>query len=483
MYSITVRDMFGDDEVGDLLYSDQSNLDETKVGSVKMTLEVNAAGSLTITVPTTNRCYNDIQRLRTEFIVWRNDISSTLKELWRGRILTEEKDFYNSRVFTCEGALAYLNDTIQPPNVYINNTIETYLGALLDIHNSAVNDARKIYLGTVTVEDENETKYRSTSYETTMDCILNLVDEYGGMFRIRRGNDGKAYLDYLADFPETSAQEVRFGSNLLDITRTWDLSEFATAVIPLGTLPEEDTYDYIFRYEARAYTDPTFKRPMLTDEIYDKFFNGTMIVVSDSEFAKPLRYYEAHDIGTVDLVRVDPNAGNNHGRIYKTSSRENYYPMPEEYLTVESVNDGKIDIVSSSGVDAYGYICKVVNFDDVTDPETLMLNGLAYLTTLQYDGLTVEVKMFDLHYANPDIDSVNLLDAIHVVSKIHDMDKIFYVTKVEIPFDNPSNGSITLNGSIDGKNLKLSTMTNGAIKATSAILGAKANKPKHKATS
>ena len=91
--------------------------------------------------------------------------------------------------------------------------------------------------------------------------------------------------------------------------------------------------------------------------------------------------------------------------------------------------------------------------------------------------------MFDLHYANPDIDSVNLLDAIHVVSKIHDIDKIFYVTKVEIPFDNPSNGSITLNGSIDGKNLKLSTRTNGAIKATSAILGAKANKPKHKATS
>jgi hypothetical protein len=91
--------------------------------------------------------------------------------------------------------------------------------------------------------------------------------------------------------------------------------------------------------------------------------------------------------------------------------------------------------------------------------------------------MEIEVSAFDLHYEDPSIDSINILDGVHVVSLYHELDKIFYVTQIDIPFGNPANATIRLNGSVTGKTVKLSTITKGNTKATQSILGAKAYKP------
>ncbi|MBO4981635.1 MAG: phage tail protein [Lachnospiraceae bacterium] len=90
----------------------------------------------------------------------------------------------------------------------------------------------------VTVEDANDSLYCYTNMENTMTCLKkDLVDDLGGFFRIRH-DGGVRYLDYLEKSQNTNSQVIRFGENLMDFTSNIDVSEIATAVIPLGAKME-----------------------------------------------------------------------------------------------------------------------------------------------------------------------------------------------------------------------------------------------------
>ena len=95
---------------GVCIYSDVFALDSMKVLNPKLILEDNAAGSLAMTLTPQNVGYSSINRLTTDISVQKDG-----KELWAGRVLEENKDFYNNRILYCEGELAFFNDTSQPP--------------------------------------------------------------------------------------------------------------------------------------------------------------------------------------------------------------------------------------------------------------------------------------------------------------------------------------------------------------------------------
>ena len=69
------------------------------------------------------------------------------------------------------GELAFLFDSIQPQAVYHDMTSRQLLETWLNIHNSQVEDKKKFYVGMVTVHDSNDSMYRFTNQETTLDCI------------------------------------------------------------------------------------------------------------------------------------------------------------------------------------------------------------------------------------------------------------------------------------------------------------------------
>ena len=186
MYSIYADDI--------CIYNDISPLKNLKVISPKLILEDNAAGSLNMTVPQINPGYDYITRLDTDIIVKKNGV-----EIWAGRVLTENQDFWKNRILYCEGELSFLNDTTQPPAEYHNQTVRGFLSTLINIHNSKVPESRQFTVGTVTVTDNNDSLYRYTNYEKTIECInKKLIDKLGGHFRVRKEN-GIRYLDYLAD--------------------------------------------------------------------------------------------------------------------------------------------------------------------------------------------------------------------------------------------------------------------------------------------
>lgn len=98
-------------------------------------------------------------------------------------------------------------------------------------------------VGAVTVTDNNNSLYKYTNWETTLQVIkTDLLDTYGGHLRIRKVN-GIRYLDYLEDYPNTNTQIIEFGQNLLDFTKDIDASDIATAIIPLGARLEESSIE------------------------------------------------------------------------------------------------------------------------------------------------------------------------------------------------------------------------------------------------
>ena len=332
---------------GACIYSDVFAVDSMKVINPKLTLEDNGAGSLVVTLPPHNAGYASIVRMVTDISVQKDG-----EEIWAGRVLSESEDFYRNRILYCEGELAYFNDSTQPPAKYSGMSVRGYLERLIAVHNSKVAANRRFTLGAVTVVDKNFPTYY-TNHDKTMAVFNAMVEQYGGHLRVRKV-DGVRYLDYLAEYPDTCSQVIQFGSNIIDFTKQWDSTEFATVIVPLGNRLEDS----------------------------------------------PIEALDA-------------------------------------YLTVESVNHGSMYVQSNEAVAVYGWIEKAVTWDDVSDPAVLLEKAKAYLSDIQFDNMELELSDLDLHYLDVDVEAVKLLDEIRVISRPHGLDRMFPVTKLEIPLDSP----------------------------------------------
>ena len=358
---------------GACIYSDVFALESMKVLNPKLTMEDNAAGSLVMTLPPQNVGYSTINRLTTDISVQKDGV-----ELWSGRVLQENKDFYNNRVLYCEGELAFFNDSTQPPGEHAGLSVRAYMERLINVHNSKVPANRQFRLGAVTVVDTNYPTYY-TNYEKTIAIFNSLVEAYGGHLRVRRVN-GVRYLDYLKDYPDTCSQVIQFGTNLIDFTRKWDSTEFATVIVPLGNRLDDS----------------------------------------------PIEALDA-------------------------------------YLTVESVNQGSMYVQSDAAMAAYGWIEKTVTWDDVSDPAVLLEKAKEYLKDIQFDNMELELSALDLHYLDVDVEAVNLLDEIRVISFPHGLDRLFPVTKLEIPLDNPDQTQFKMGDTVHTGLTNVNNQTSAAI--------------------
>lgn len=244
-----------------LIYS--TTIDSLKLIAPKVTQEVNKTGSFEFSIYPDHPYYDLIHRFTDIITVYDDGIS---EPLFRGRIVKDEKGFYNEKKVTCEGELAFLLDSVQRPYSFpaagYATTPEGLLKYYIDRHNAQVSDDKKFTVGTVTVTDPNGYITRSNSdYSTTWnELTAKLVNSLGGYLWTRHVN-GVNYIDYLSDFTTISNQKIEFGSNLLELTQTISADSFATAVIPLGAKDKtsgkrltiesvNNNVDYVYNAEA-----------------------------------------------------------------------------------------------------------------------------------------------------------------------------------------------------------------------------------------
>ena len=173
------------------------------------------------------------------------DVYEDNEVIWTGRPVSINTDYYNQLQVYCEGALSYLNDSVQRISDNYSVSIRTFFQSLISVHNSQVASSRQFTVGSITVDDELVD--RELNYENTYDAIRRYcLDTNGGYLFVRKEN-GVNYLDWLKEMPYTTNQEVSFGVNLLDLSTKIDLSDLCTCLIPLGASITSDV-DYGVSY-------------------------------------------------------------------------------------------------------------------------------------------------------------------------------------------------------------------------------------------
>lgn len=198
-----------------------------------VTQQANMADAFEFTIYPSNPEAANIHKLSSTIEVYQDgDL------LFRGRPIQSKEGWNKQQTITCEGGLAFLNDTILRPYDY-TGSVRGYLEALIAQHNAEVPAAKEFTVRTVTVTDPNNTIVRSnTDYTGTMKEIQEkLVSNLGG-YLIPEYSNGTWYLDYLASPNGTTSQKITLAKNLLDFLREQNAENIATALIPLGAVDE-----------------------------------------------------------------------------------------------------------------------------------------------------------------------------------------------------------------------------------------------------
>lgn len=380
-------------------YSPQMADGEYSVVSPKITQELNKAGSLTFILPPDNVVYSSIKKLKSIVTVEKDG-----EEIFRGRVLHDNKDFYNRKTIYCEGELSYLLDSVVRPYEFSGSVAELFQKYIQE-HNAQVEAEKQFTIGQVDLSDMDveeqyetyvfvplaeepadwgtnfgnyyfldggiyyqiaittapefaagvyyrkdtealtrmtQTEAESSDYPNTLDEINSkLIDEFGGYLRIRY-EGGMRYLDYLSSFGQNSGQIIACGENLLDLSEYITAENLFTCLIPLG--------------------------------------------------------------------------GGEDG----------------EPLTIASVNDGLDYISNQTAVDLFGRIWATNTWDNISNAEKLKQKAEEYLENNISMSVQLTAKAVDLNLVDVDTERLRLGDSVRVVSTPHNLDTWFLCSRVTL---------------------------------------------------
>lgn len=217
--------------------------------SPSLNISLNSAGSLSFKMPYQHKYYNLPALLTTDVEVYEDS-----DMIWYGRISEiDDTDMNRSKTIYCEGAYAFLNDTIQRPYTYEEVSLHSMFASIIQRHNDYAPPNRQFTVGTVTVDDR--TISATIDYSTTKSVIESqLTGAYGGYLFFRRVG-GVNYIDWLADISVISPQPVQYALNLVSLSKYIQAENIYTSIIPLGKEVNGEKTTIVSVNEGRDYID------------------------------------------------------------------------------------------------------------------------------------------------------------------------------------------------------------------------------------
>lgn len=213
-----------------VVFHDPSLNDATRLAiGAEATLEINKAGSLTFMLPPGNVIYKALRKRKSVVTLYQgNEI------IFRGRVLDTMIDLQSLCEVYCEGELALLIDSLQPPIEY-KGSAAGYFMQMVASHNATMDADKQFVVGEVSaVTSEHEVNVETDEYRETLEEMRSLlVDEFGGYLRVRYSG-GTRYLDYIKEYNSSSSQRIQFGVNLVDIENRNDTVNLCTVLVPMG---------------------------------------------------------------------------------------------------------------------------------------------------------------------------------------------------------------------------------------------------------
>lgn len=386
---------FGNPDAKLLLY--RPNDPQALVLSPKLTREVSKGGSLVFTMTRDHAQYNMLQKLSTVVQVRRDG-----KEIWRGRVLKHEADFYNRRVVYCEGALSYFNDSSITPFNY-KGTLRQFLQHIVDAHNEQVKSKMKCFqLGTVTaalgnlqVQFGDADQYGvGEDYGKVWDILDKLVLKvFGGYFYCSfdssTGLNVLNYCDQAVEAKRQTAQEIEYGRNLLNLNETTDATDLYTRIYPIGNKHTVDTSKWY--YKLMWWRDPS----------NDKHEERWGIMETDA----------------ATVAQYLPASG------YSYNLEEGW-------------------IQNDAAVQKFGIITRIVELDTDSANDTFAA-GVQALQQNYAMKTSYVIRAVDLVDAGYNTDRLDFSMYSHIVSAPHSVDAVMLCTKLVEPLEKPAQKEFT----------------------------------------
>lgn len=278
-----------------------------KVDDAKISREVNKFDSLTFTIYPGNPGFDELTEFSTLVTVTN---TKTGKVAFDGRVIQVEPEMGDdgavSKTVTCESVMGYLCDSLQmwaAEEHYADAEGKTglvaYLEKLLTRHNAAVEEHKRIQLGTVTLQtfDTSGGVTKGIDRASTWDNIDDkLLGVFGGEMRVRRGTDGLLYLDYAEKLGTTRATKIEVARNMASAQRSVDPNDVITRFYPFGCKLTETVEDE----EGNEVEQETEKR--LTIEAVNEGVPYIDDAVAMAEYGIIEGYHEWDDVTTASIL-------------------------------------------------------------------------------------------------------------------------------------------------------------------------------------
>lgn len=346
-------------------------------------LIVNGADSFDFVLYPQHPVYPDVVCKVSRVKIWQDN-----KLIFYGTVTGYSETMDGVRTYSCEGALAWLNELCVPSYHLSNATPEQALSWYIGSYNKAVRDpSKKFKLGTVTVKkakrkDGTEgTIARSSGVHPSYweEISQKLLDSFGGILRIRYSgtDDCAGVIDWLAIPDATCDQDIRYAKNLMNCDWTYDATPIVTAVVPLGKKKDSSSEEDEFRIDIMKSND-TSMTALLAQLVGDDY------------------------VKSGDMV------------------------------------------YSKSRVEKYGLIQKTVTFDDEFAPDTIAYLGAVWLKQNGMASSTVSAEAIDIADIDERVSHFVCGDYVRTQLPGYEEEQLFPVTSIEIPLAAPEDARLTV---------------------------------------
>lgn len=468
-----------DDDSGSkrLIYSPLSGSDGPQITNAMLDMQINTAGTLSITIPLGNRNRSYIDAFRNTIIIEQDG-----KEIWRGRPISSTHDINSSRTITCEGELAFLNDVLVPNYDYSWNgegtegvndgsensdrrvTIEQFMTTLLKGYGNVASDNRKIELGHI---DDNladrKINAKSEEYDSVYNQLLtHTIDEFGGVLYLNHYDEKGKFsntpkLEYYEESAGENAQKVELTVNLLDYNANSAYEDFATVIYPFGEktveyevpVQNDESVDEEEDSEIEAYADEGEEEETagssllatLKEQLAGIVEQMGLVDPDSEDYASLLEQKLGLESQIADLEAsiVTPELPDITTTVTSTKVSE------KVVVTIASVNQqepGRNYITAGEEVlNKYGIIQKAV-YCDYSTPIEVYNFGVRELAKAVKRATTHEVSALDMHLIDPSQNRLEIGKMVQVTFKT--TTSSYRIESASLDILNPANSTYSL---------------------------------------
>lgn len=489
-----------------LMYDDTRDDDELKLGTPKLHIEVNAAGTLDFELPTTNVAYSKIIPMVTELHVIKDNQKTRDKHIWFGRVLTIDTDLYRTKTIHCEGGLAYLNDCI-----YYDKTVDmgswnmrkSVGRAMFARFNSPILNESGVHVYGVSPQEASAVIANIMSGGSEYEENLNAPFKHLG--RIAKDTDSDVPVYAWVNEPVVPSGDQEDEDYYFDEDTLNSISQNQCGISNPNNMTAIDLISSMMSNvgglfwvsKTPHYPKRTFGGADLGDAVYVMqlhmrrhypAFNsneGQTIQLGEN-----LTDMTITDDGTTFFTAVHP-----HGQ--RVDSGEDFTldrRGVQNGTTVINKRNWKIDpehgvMYCPELVEQYGMIIRDLDVGTTNIYEQLVGLGISEIDSIPLISKTVDgswtsgvreltVKGIDLSLYNVDYSSIELTDAVRVLASRHGIDTYLNVTAIDYDLQNVENTVFTLNAIKSSNEITNASPSYGS-SSSSSTSGSSYVHPKH----